>query len=155
MAAFGKNEDHRPALIIQICTARGSSGSNVSAISLIKSIERIFGGVTVVFLGFVVHQRKVEMILTCYLLQERVAAIEKRIPIAVPVHGKGVDAESFRLLNLPPQNVGILRRISNLNVLGIAKPGLIIGYNFWRAVHRANRSCSRLSTLVWRFPAHS
>ena len=138
MAALGENEDHRAALIIQICIARGCTGSNVSAISLIKSIERIFGGVTVVFLGFVVHQRNVEMILTCGLLQERIAAIEKRIPIAVPVHGKGVDAESFRLLNLPPQNVGILRRISNLNVLGIAKPGLIIGYNFWRAVHRAN-----------------
>ena len=93
---------------------------------------------TVVFLGFVVHQRNVEMILTCGLLQERIAAIEKRIPIAVPVHGKGVDSESFRLLNLPPQNVGILRRISHLNVLGIAKPRLIIGHNFWRAVHSAN-----------------
>src|SRR5438094_9204141 len=111
MAAFGKNEDHRPALIIQICTARGSAGSNVSAISLMKSIERILGGVTVVFRGFVVHQRKVEMILTCYLLQERVAAIEKRIPIAVPVSGKGVVPESYRFLNRPPQTVGMLRRL--------------------------------------------
>ena len=88
---------------------------------------------SVVFLGFVVHEGDVEIFLGGDPLHDGVTSVEEGMAVAIPVHHEGVDSHIFRLRDLLANYGRILAVVANVNVVTIAKPGLIVGNNFRRA----------------------
>ncbi|PYX02311.1 MAG: hypothetical protein DMG85_21715 [Acidobacteria bacterium] len=97
----------------------------------------------VILFRFVVHQSHVKLILRRNLLQQVIAPVEERTPLAVPVDGKRVNTEIFCLLNLFTQHAWILGGISDVDVLFVSEPGLVIGNHLRRTVGAADSLIER------------
>ena len=73
-----------------------------------------------------------KIILTSDLLKDCIAAVEEWPPVTVPVDSESINAEIFCLLDLLAQDSWILRRITDVNVLFIAEPRLVVGQHSCR-----------------------
>ena len=109
MSTLRKDEDDGPVIIGDVGFAAGGIRPDVSAICLVECLQRIFGRMTIVFLGFVVHQAYVKLFFTRDALKNGVAIVLKGPALAIPIHGKCVDAHALCLLNLFAQDRRILR----------------------------------------------
>src|SRR5690348_2824278 len=75
VAALGKYEDDRTAIVCEIGLTSGSIGSDIRLVSLVHGVERVIGRAAVIFLGLVVHQRDMESSFAGYVLQQGIAAV--------------------------------------------------------------------------------
>ena len=130
VSSFWKNENDWPSLVSQVDVAAGCIRSDIGFIRSRKRIQGVLGCVTVIFLGFVVHQGKVEMLPAGNLLHERVCAVQKRVSRAVPVDRKRVDAHLLRLLDLPADYGGVVAVVIDSDMVWVAEPGLKCGNQF-------------------------
>src|SRR5581483_678382 len=68
-----------------------------------------------------------EMIFLSRLLHQRIAAINKRLAVAVPVDNKCGDAHRLCMANLAAELGRVLRGVADRDVLWMPKPRLIQG----------------------------
>ena len=125
-AALGENEDHRTAVKAQVGAARGYGvRSNVAVVGVLQVDEHGLGVLADVLGVFVIHDRRLKTVLRSGLLQQGVTLIFELLARTVPVHHEGVDAKALGFGNLAREHVGIMRGIPDVDVLGLAKPGLV------------------------------
>ena len=129
MATLGEYKDDRPSLVHQVRIASWSTGADVFLISQLHRFHGVVSRVSVVILGFVVHERDVKVLLAGNSLEEHSTAIEEGTPWTIPIHNKCVDAHVAGILNLLAQDVRILAVIADVDVVRVAEPGLVIREN--------------------------
>src|SRR3979490_680824 len=94
VAALGKNENHWPSLIGQICVAILGPRPKICLVRLVQSGNRLFRPLIVVILGFVIQKSDVEVALAGGFLQKREIVIGVRTALTVPIHYESRDAQA-------------------------------------------------------------
>ena len=87
--------------------------------------------------GLVVHHGHLEAVLPSLLLHLRIAVIDKRLSISIPVHDESADPHLLCGFDLPFNLLGILRRIANRDVPRMTKPRFIQGDHLRRSPRRS------------------
>ena len=90
-----------------------------------------------VLIRLVVHHGDVKLVLCRHLLHQGVTAIDKRLPVSVPVHYKCRDSHSLGMANLALDHRRIVGGIANGDVPGMPEPCLIHGDDLRRVSVRS------------------
>src|SRR5437879_12085508 len=115
VATFGEDENEGPSLVEQVGFTSRRIGTNVMLVSLVEGLQGILRRMSVVFLGFVVHEGDVEIFLGGDPLHDGVTSVEEGMAVAIPVHHEGVDSHIFGLGDLLAKYVWLLVVVANVN----------------------------------------
>src|SRR5580698_4644185 len=80
---------------------------------------------------FVVHHRDLELLTSCRCLHQRIGPINERLTIAIPIHHECSDSHGFGAADLALNLRGIMRRIADRNMFGMAEPSFVHGECLW------------------------
>jgi len=72
----------------------------------------------------------VKVFLAGNALKECCTAVEKRTAGTIPIHRESIDAHSSGTFNLLAKDIGVLRAVTNVDVIRISKPWLIVSHDF-------------------------
>ena len=86
---------------------------------------------TVILFRLVIHQSHVKVLLGGNLLYQSVAAVQKRMARAVPVHRECIDTQFFSVFDLLVDYGRIVAVISHLDVVSITEPRLKRSNHLW------------------------
>ncbi|MGA2371558.1 MAG: hypothetical protein ACLPPV_07525 [Candidatus Korobacteraceae bacterium] len=123
-----KNENHRPAVVIEVGIARYHSvGADVVIISVLQIVDDGIGFAGRVGIVLVVHNGDLEAVFGRNLLHQGIGLVFEIVSRAVPVDDEGCNSKLFRLLDLLLNDDAILGRVANVNVSGTPEPGKVSG----------------------------
>src|SRR5215469_15646050 len=111
--AFWEDKYNWAALKLQVSVVSRRLWTDIFFISALQRLERVFGGVAVILFRLVVHQRNVEVLFARHLLDQGIAAIKERMTPSVPIHGKGINTQFLRFLDLPMNDRRIIAVVLN------------------------------------------
>src|ERR1700687_849675 len=115
MSTFGKNENYGLPAILKICLTPWSARRQILLVELVERSQGVVRRPVAGLVRFVKHHRDAKILLCRQALDQRVAFVQERLPVPVPVNDKSGNPQLLRFPDLFSDYDRVLGGIAHLD----------------------------------------